>query len=233
MSHIVPPHLDLLHNASHRKMDTLRGIGSDGRKKILASYLQGAKNASQEPKIPDPKLFDSLGYTGSAAPESDLPTLSECAVHLELLEVFYKLRQDIIKCEKLDASFGVTMNKKTVYRKGYYDPPRRRYTTYPVQLADETWPTRRRQKWSYFLSIAVGRFKVWMIAANRSLKVPNNLEDQAPLSTEFNRPKLPFLPPLGTYLSGMKCGSTRNGPANSVSRCSDRLARLAAQSSLL
>jgi hypothetical protein len=164
-------------------------------------YPQTAKTAAEEPKIPDPKLFASLTHTAPTAPESDVPTVSECAVHLELLEAFYKLRLDIIKSEELDATFGVTIDKKTVYRKEY-DYTKRKYVNSPVQLGDATWPNRRRQKWSYFLGIAAGRFKVWAKKMNEFLKAPSKPGDWAVFMTGTNWSRLPFLPPLGTYFPG-------------------------------
>ncbi|RYP61571.1 hypothetical protein DL771_010092 [Monosporascus sp. 5C6A] len=197
MSHVVPFHLKDLHSASKVEVSGL----VPRRSSVYLNNLnpKNAKPTAEEPKIPSPKLFASLTHTAPTAPESDLPTVSECAVHLELLEVFYKLRLDIIKSKKLDVTFGVTIDKKTVYRKTY-DYTKRKYVNKPVQLKDTTWPTRRRQKWSYFLGIAVGRFKIWMKRMNEFLKAPNTPEDWAAFMTGTNWLRLPFLPPLDVLM---------------------------------
>jgi hypothetical protein len=180
MSHVVPFHLRDLHSAS--KADA---TGLSNARNPSALYPRKATRIDQEPKIPDPKLFASLARTTPG--NSDLPTMGECAVHLELLEVFHKLRLDIINSKNLDTTFGVKIDNRTVYRK-IYSYPRRRYIMKPVQLRDTTWPTRRRQKWSYFLDIAAGRFKVWMAKMNDFLLKSQDRQ-------------LPHLPPLGTYTS--------------------------------
>ncbi|GAB1206069.1 hypothetical protein APSETT445_004750 [Aspergillus pseudonomiae] len=77
---------------------------------------QKALDKSEEPIIPDPQLFQPSSCLTSTN-QHDLPTISECAVHLELLEVFHALRDKVLQSTDLDKTFGIKPNKRTVYRK--------------------------------------------------------------------------------------------------------------------
>src|SRR5437667_4759340 len=79
MAQLIGPHLKDLHESSKIEATNIRN-------KLL--YWSRARSSSEEPEIPDPKLFQTL----ELLPDADVTTLpkaSECAVHLELLEVFY------------------------------------------------------------------------------------------------------------------------------------------------
>ncbi|EEQ31084.1 hypothetical protein McanMca71_003630 [Microsporum canis] len=148
MAHTIGPHLNALHNA-----------GKDEIRRIAASTSRGASQGGRrnDVKIPDPRLFQALGAapipTDCTVP---IPSISECAVHLELLEVFYYLRVRVLQSTELDAAFGVCPNKRTVFRKNYSSR-----TYEPVVLRDGTFEARRRAKWRYFLDLAVMRFMRW------------------------------------------------------------------------
>jgi hypothetical protein len=170
-------------------------------------YPKKATTPDEEPKIPDPKLFASLTHAIQADVEANLPTVGECAAHLELLEAFYKLRLYIIKSSDLDTTFGVRIKKKTVYRSTYI-PRKGKRLMKAVELEDKTWQTRRRQKWAYFLGIAVGRFRVWM------KKMDEHVKERAYGPGGCMR-KL-FLPPLGTYITSSDHGVGKRAPRLTV-----------------
>jgi hypothetical protein len=141
---------------------------------------RAAATKDEEPVIPDPQIF---AFSDQPGQESDLvlPSVAECAAHLELLEVFFKLRSKIINSPELDAVFGVEQVHPVVYRQvsGYSQRQ-------PYKLKDPDWPAKRREKWGYFLSVAVARFDLWVDKAART--VPE--KEGVPL-------QLPYLPPLG------------------------------------
>lgn len=178
MTDLMDAHLTALHEAS--KDDITRLKRGDSRRSWTVTAYRS--NRFGNPVIPDPKLFVSL-ETLSRAPLSAIPTVGECAVHLELLEVFHALRVRILQSQELDTSFGVTIKKKTVYRSSYSWQKRKTIRT-AVQLRDDTFSTRRREKWPYFLNIAVARFERWMRKADDAA---NGNTDETML----------HLPPLG------------------------------------
>lgn len=99
---------------------------------------------------------------------------------MELLEVFFRVRSQVIKSHELDRAFGLRREHRIVYRK-----KNRIAVRQPVKLADPRWLEKRRKKWDYFLSISVTRFQTWAFRAlDLVARSDANLQ-------------LKFLPPLG------------------------------------
>ncbi|KFA81371.1 hypothetical protein S40288_06041 [Stachybotrys chartarum IBT 40288] len=192
MSHVVPFHLRNLHSASKAEAASLEW--SQRHSNVSTLYPNRAVAADDEPKIPDPGLFATLINTAPGG--ADLPTPAECAVHLELLETFYKLRVDVIMHAYLDTAFGLEINKKTVYRRTY-DIAKYQYVMKPTQLRDTTWPSRRRRKWLYFLGIAVNRFEIWVKKMDEFLKAQDRESVSGPSQECLT---LPNLPPLDVLM---------------------------------
>src|SRR5205085_3969039 len=80
-----------------------------------------------------------------------LPSPAECAVHLELPETFYVMRQRILKSEAIDKTFGIDPNHKLVTGP---DGEERK-------LKDDTLWDRRQVKWPKYIESAVARFLYW------------------------------------------------------------------------
>ncbi|KAL2820939.1 hypothetical protein BDW59DRAFT_164486 [Aspergillus cavernicola] len=139
---------------------------------------------SRRPVIPALELFNGLSKH-DPGPET-LPTTSECAVHLEMLEVFHALRHEVIQSKELDVAFGIAPNIRTVYRKTWRN---REYVVVPQNIKDEGFEARRNAKWGYFLSIAAARFHDWIEIVDKRL---NDAESGFPLPV----PELLLLPPL-------------------------------------
>src|SRR5262245_32072776 len=104
-----------------------------------------AKTLAEEPKIPSPDVFRPLDST----PREDsnfwaLPSPAECAVHLELLETIYAVRQRILKSEVIDKTFGIEPNHKEVTRR---NGEKRK-------LKDDTLWERRQVKWQKYVEFA-------------------------------------------------------------------------------
>ncbi|KAK3395023.1 hypothetical protein B0H63DRAFT_518092 [Podospora didyma] len=122
---------------------------------------------------------------------SVLPTVGECAVHLELLESFFALRRKVLASAPLDEVFEVPKTNRTVFRvnKSKNILGRFEFTQKPYKLKDTNWPAERKKKWPLFIGMAVQRFKAWIETADADKLL---LVDDG---GGFFR--LRFLPPLG------------------------------------
>lgn len=144
-------------------------------RKALESYhkgtayprYKGAKTAEDEPIVPDPGVFATLS-TAKQTISSDgtrLPTIGECATHLELLETFFVLRQRILRSDEIDGIYGIAAI-----------PQKKRGKQGDTKLLkDETLWERRQVKWPKFIEIAVVRFLVWKALCERDVsnyKIP-------------------------------------------------------------
>ena len=138
-------------------------------KKALDSYHKGivypryteAKAAEDEPRVPDPNIFNILD-TAVPTTSSDmtrLPNIAECATHLELLETFYVLRQKILRSETVDGVFGISPNPQQ--KTGRHGDTK--------LLKDQTLWERRQVKWPKFIEIAVIRFLIWRDLCERDV----------------------------------------------------------------
>ncbi|RAH77429.1 hypothetical protein BO86DRAFT_347466 [Aspergillus japonicus CBS 114.51] len=107
-----------------------------------------ASNLSQELVGPHPSLFEESSI--QQGDMSDLPSKSQCAIHLELLEAFYTLRIRVTTSSRL---------KKTLDRKHNH----KRYSILPGRIEPS-------ERWHRFLSIAVTRFQQWVRAVNHHLE---------------------------------------------------------------
>uniref|UniRef100_A0A093V443 Uncharacterized protein n=1 Tax=Talaromyces marneffei PM1 TaxID=1077442 RepID=A0A093V443_TALMA len=139
-----------------------------------------------------PSLFKSLTtITNTSSPTTEnggpIPTIGKCATHLELLEVFFALRYNIVNSAALDATFGIKVNNKIVYRKKF-DQRMGAYIYKKTTLRDDTYQDRRREKWDFYLKIAVVRFGTWIKASNKAVE-----EHAREKGGVFS---LPCLPPL-------------------------------------
>ena len=80
-----------------------------------------------------------------------LPNAAECATHLELLQVFWVKRQEILTSEKFDRCMNIVPKRVTkVGKKGD-----------TKTLKDDTLWSRRQVKWPRYLDFAVVRFLAW------------------------------------------------------------------------
>lgn len=212
MSHMIASHLTTLHADSKNRLKALERSTNFSFNISPIYAVRPAATKAEEPSIPDPSLFGGITPNTSQTPgpagpssgsasrpdsnrvsdngDSDvlaLPSVAECAVHLEMLEVFFALRSRVIGSAQLDKAFGFESKPKTVYRREY-DYKQRKYVKKPHKIKDSTWKTRRRDKWIVYLHIAVGRFMAWARAADADLL----LASQQDLTIE-----LPHLPPCG------------------------------------
>lgn len=139
------------------------------------SNFEKATIPAENPTIPAPTLFVfGPPPEGSQRSSTSLPTIAECAAHLELLEVFRNLRLEIVASTELDKALGIEPVPRTVYRKTYTSVGR--YTRTAVQVRDETFEERRKEKWPFYLRLAAARFLRWVKIVEDSLEVlPSSL----------------------------------------------------------
>lgn len=120
--------------------------------------------ASKEPHAKDTQsrglrqFFPALGVfqvnvhrTTEQSSDTHMPQVSECAIHLELLEIFSALRQQILVSTSLDRAMDI--RPKRVVKVGKKGDRK--------TLRDDTFWDRRQAKWTQFIEFAVARFLQW------------------------------------------------------------------------
>ncbi len=134
-----------------------------------------ATSSSNNPKIPDPSLFEfSIDYKGVREESRRLPSIAECAAHLELLQAFRHIRNEVHSSRRLDEVFGIKPQTRTVFRKRkVYERYSGIWVREPVKLRDETFDERREEKWPLFLRLAASRFLSWIAAIEEESSRPN------------------------------------------------------------
>lgn len=125
---------------------------------LRAKFLTTQKGAEEAPLIPSPSIFVSLHHRSQSGAEVEtgaLPTIAECAVHLELLEAFVILRQKVLSSNALDRAFGIAPKDTLATVRG------RR-----VRKPDNTFAERRKAKWPIYLRLAAARFLMWWLSSD-------------------------------------------------------------------
>jgi hypothetical protein len=175
-----------LHQCSKTAIQAQKSKTSPNAPTSVQTYtFETAASFEDNPKIPDPSLFD-FKLENSKDISTRLPTVAECAAHLELLQAFHHIRLKILASTKLDAAFEIKPRPKTVYRKKYNAYTNRRWTIEAIKLRDETFQERRQEKWPRYLALAASRFLRWTEAVEKEL--------YASITSKDN--KLP-IPPIG------------------------------------
>ena len=164
-----------LHDCSKASLNSLK---QERPEKVYPT----AKSKAEEPIIPWPSIFQSLTDMPRNVESTILPTITECAVHLELLQCFHKLRVEVLKSTSLDKTFGIVANPQIFVRKQRWGPDK------TIKKRDPTFETRRKQKWPLFLDLAVVRFDRWFRLADIALTNPRERE-------ALNS----IIPPLGKF----------------------------------
>lgn len=152
------------------------------KKQSTISRYSPAESKDDESVIPDPNLFDARRLVTGA---DSLPSVAQCAVHLELLQCFRKLRNQVINSQRLDQAWDIKPIPRVVYT-GY------RGNKTEKKLKDTTFQSRREAKWSTFIELAVTRFVYWLQITNK------NIESVA-LESEFHIES----PPLGECVANL------------------------------
>lgn len=115
-----------------------------------------ANSPAEEPEIPAPSLFQFdepvVGESSdSTIAKFRLPSVAECAAHLELLEAFYVIHQQILVSTEIDTAMELKPNRerKTGHKGDTKD------------LKDPKWWETRQIKWDRYLEFATLRFLAW------------------------------------------------------------------------
>ena len=143
----------------------------------VSSVYKPAANRNDEPVIPAPELFQHKALAEEKSSTAGLPTVSECAIHLELLETFFVLREKILRSDDIDKAMGISRKRET--KTGYSGDTK--------TLKDDTFETRRREKWPKYVEFAVARFLAWR-AELSGMKRPEDIA-----SFRYNLPSLDVL----------------------------------------
>jgi hypothetical protein len=153
-------HQQALHSFSKGTLNSLK------RPEQVVTYPP-ANTKAQEAVIPSPALFEGLSDSAHSHDDdaASLPTVAECAVHLELLQCFHTLRAEVLKSTDLDKAFGILPKPEIIVRR--YG---RRSRT--IKKKDQTFATRRKEKWPLFIDLAVSRFIAWFRWADSLLANP-------------------------------------------------------------
>lgn len=128
-------------------------------------------------EILPPPLFVPLGRpdSSSADPEKALPWVSECAVHLQLLESFSLMKAKCMRSNKLTRSLGLHKH----FALGLANGEKRQQVS--------------RAKWETFVSLAVIRFKKWWDVFPEILQETNQGRAKPEMTVET-------LPPLDVLM---------------------------------
>ncbi|KAL3432071.1 hypothetical protein BDV09DRAFT_135571 [Aspergillus tetrazonus] len=183
MALISPSNLLSLHRASG---DQTTALNANPSRKYR--YVDG-KSKEQPLDIPDPTLFKDINTVDHGSPI--LPSISECAIHLEMLEAFHTLLHEVIHSPQLDVAFNISPQPTTKYRVKRDTRRSRNRQVETVSIADSRFPERRKQKWTHFLHIAATRFRQWIQVVDTHLEM-------AQLGS--HAPRYLLLPPLDVLM---------------------------------
>ena len=156
--------------------DTTAVLHQLGKAMVLSADIQTdsrgrpfrhARRPEQRPIIPAAEIFDLHDGQADENTGVAMPRISECAVHLELLEIFYVLRQQILVSESIDTAMGILPDRSTITgKKGD-----------KKTFRDNTLWDRRQPKWERFVEFAVVRFLDWRAKLEYFLGASNDITD--------------------------------------------------------
>jgi hypothetical protein len=183
MSHLIGYNLGALHRTSR-----------EFNRKIDSAYYTSVATIDENPTIPSPSTFDHLNNSH----QDNLPTPSQCAVHLELLEVFHALRIKVLDSKALDKAFDLGSPTKKVYRRKFVKGLNK-WVNQETTLRDLQWENSQDKKWAFYLGGAVRRFMVWANDYNSSLASggKNHWIDDG--DGRISMSDSLYLPPVGSY----------------------------------
>ena len=119
----------------------------------LPTRFHTARSVDDQPKVPDPSIFKDL-------PISSSTSTSELAVHLCLLECFYKFKQNVLESEAID----------TAFKSLSWSPSKEDWRISELEIAHpENTTYHQSRKWNLMVDLAVARFDAWWHKVDRVL----------------------------------------------------------------
>ena len=155
-----------LHGSAQKIAETANNVVAHNWPLPKGSWSLPESALPSREKIPSASLFKNLSERPQGA-DPQLPTVAECAVHLELLQAFYYLRRRVLESEDLDRMWELVLNKPN-----RTDGQAPRWTVESVEI--------RRLKWPLFNKLAALRFLDWLKLADSHLATthddPGNID---------------------------------------------------------
>ncbi|KAK4095977.1 hypothetical protein N658DRAFT_502090 [Parathielavia hyrcaniae] len=177
-----PEHKQTLHGVGHSALSSNGLYMYSG---VHAPRFKPACSPSEEPSIPSLALFRDFRNSKHEAGQVRLPTASECAAHLELLETFYVLRQKVLRSKGIDDAMGVVPARET--KTGVKKDTK--------VLKDAKLWEKRQVKWPAFVEFAVVRFLAWRRALQTRPENQHGSAAPGPSTTG-----VPYLPPVDVLM---------------------------------
>ncbi|KAF5666356.1 hypothetical protein FHETE_6240 [Fusarium heterosporum] len=184
MSHIIGYNLGALHQASREMNRTIR-----------LTYYPSAGTIDENPVIPRPAIFDLV----EDLHKDNLPSPAQCAVHLELLEVFHALRIRVIDSKALDEVFNLGEATKKVYRRRFVKGLNKRVNE-EITVRNAVWENNRDNKWTFYLGRAAKRFLEWANDYNTFLASKRSKDDLDDGVAEILMIEPSLLPPVDVLM---------------------------------
>jgi len=151
--------------------------------------FEPAQSSDDIPRIPDSQVFDKSPLSAAQASE-DVPSVSQAAVHLALLEVFSKLKAEVTEVTGevyplLASFFGASDSSAEA-----------RWKKIAQQRSISNEESKQIEKdaiWKGFVELSVPRFEAWWKAVGKDIDTP--LSGSGDALREFPAESLP---PIGT-----------------------------------
>ncbi|KAE8327591.1 hypothetical protein BDV39DRAFT_175337 [Aspergillus sergii] len=169
--------------------------------KISPTILAPASSKEEEVQIPDPAIFRGISIPPSHAPKaldvSDIdkfdflyPSTNHLAMHLCLIECFYKLRSDVMNSKELDTVIGPFVSAENTQNS------KARLTAADADMVR----TSQIRKWELFVKAAVGRFDIWWQNIDKVIRHAKAYNIPAVAQQDTSTLSKNYLPPLDVLL---------------------------------
>ncbi|KAE8344878.1 hypothetical protein BDV24DRAFT_126514 [Aspergillus arachidicola] len=169
--------------------------------KISPTILAPASSKEEEVQIPDPAIFRGISIPPSHAPKaldvSDIdkfdflyPSTNHLAMHICLIECFYKLRSDVMNSKELDTVIGPFVSAENT------QSSKTRLTAADADMVR----TSQIRKWELFVKAAVGRFDIWWQNIDKVIRHAKAYNIPAVAQQDTSTLSKNYLPPLDVLL---------------------------------